>query len=154
MRWWKMQLIYRITLLSLLIFLFIGCATRNINVVKNTEVKTDTRVIDRMSKYWSFRDINDYSAAYEMEAPFVREMLTFDKYKNYIKMFHGETDVAKIDILSYDKQKNYYGCLNMDVLFIKQSGNDKRNFDDCWVKVNNTWYHVLRNKLLFPFLEG
>lgn len=123
----------------------------------------DKTLVEQFKKYWDARagvNISDadnsgmnIARSFSMEAPFVRDMLGDKKYETYIRLFHKGAEMKSLVVVDVKQTKDFYVTFLFEAVFLKKNQLEKRIINDDWVMVNGKWYHLLKNKLLFPFFE-
>ncbi len=103
-------------------------------------------------KYWSFRLSGLWEDTWEMEAPYFREMAPAKKYENIIKA-HGGAKESNIDIAQILQETDNLAVVHCEVT---QKINDAKKsyfLRDRWVLVQEKWYHVIADPILFPSVK-
>lgn len=104
----------------------------------------------RFAKYWDMRFSGEYQESLLMEAPYIQYVVVPEKYEIYAK---GMKDLRldKIEIHSVNKITENMVIISMRLIFVDSSGKNKFNSRrDRWLLIDNEWFHVVRNPLVFP----
>jgi len=131
-----------------------GCAPLTPKVVfeKGVSLKDNKGLAKVFQRYWAYRVKENVNEAFKLEAPYVQEMVSPGRYRNYLRLY-GKGRLQSVSIYAVHAETAYYLCLDCRGLYQpKGKKEETRDFQDCWVKVNGKWYHVLQNPLLFPRL--
>lgn len=141
--------------LTIGIFLIWGCATSgyfHIPVTYQNELIykewPNTILEKRFQEYWFDRFAGKISDAYQIESPYVREIVGFGKYDNYVKHTVGQR-LTNIKIQQISKESDFLIAVSCTIRI--QSGNQKpvdTSLIDRWVFVGTTWYHVIKDPYL------
>lgn len=151
--------IVKTVLLIVLLAVFSGCAGRYNGIVSfQNEPAVDKTLVREFNRYWDFRaNINtsgmNIAHTFSMEAPFMRDMLGEKKHEAYVKMFHKNAEMKDVKVLSVNVVKDFYVTFEFEASFLKKNEIEKRIINDDWIMINGKWYHLLKNRLLFPFFE-
>jgi len=110
----------------------------------------DSDFEERFSKYWGLRFEGETGEIYKMEAPYFRAVVPEGQHRNYVRGTSRNT-LKSIEIFDKKKRTDHFFEISMRLHFITESGNhsttDRR---DRWVKVDDDWYHIIRNQVIFP----
>ncbi len=136
----------------LLVFLA-GCAPLAPRVVvdQGIDLKGNQALLQTFKRYWAYRAKGDMDEAFKLEAPYVQEMLSRGRYRNFLNLF-SKAQLKEVHIYGIASQEPFYICLNSREIYERKGKKETRDFRDCWVEVNRKWYHVLENPLMFPQL--
>lgn len=105
---------------------------------------------EKFASYWEMRFQGTVEEIYEMEAPYFQELVPFGKYRNYVKGTQRNT-LQGIKIFEIRQITDSYAEISMRLQF-EQEGGKQETSDrkDRWVKAGDTWYHVIRDPIIFP----
>jgi len=143
----------RLQVVALAVGLLAGCAQLGPRVVldKGISFKGNESLQQAFRLYWGLRSKGDFEQAFKMEAPYVQEMVALGMYHNYIRLFSKARPKA-IHIYRMESEETFFVTLDCRAVY-QVNGNEKtRDFQDRWVSVEGKWYHVLKNRLMFPQL--
>jgi len=143
-KWW----------LLVVVFLAVGCSGIRHQIKVENQVELDKEFIRRVVSYWQNRYNLEVKSAFSQEAPYVQEMVSLEKYANYLKLYVKQTPIlTKVSLKKVTKQNKSDVCLDVELFLRYKDKTVKRELEDCWLKLRKTWYHVLRNPLIFPELN-
>ena len=134
---------------ALALAILVGCAGGvKIEGKKTFDGKKD--LLKRYERYWSLRAKNDFNGTYAMEAPYVRFLVSRERYMGFLGLFK-RLKLAKVSPYGMECKKPFYCCIDTKLLFI----NDKEKkgtveVHDCWLKYNGVWWHTMKKS---PFLS-
>lgn len=143
-----------VLILTLVCGVLAGCAPPAPRVVleKDVSLKDNPGLVQVFQRYWAFRVKENVNEAFALEAPYVQEMVAPGRYRNYLRLY-GKGRLKEVQIYALHAETAYSICLDCRGVYQPEGKKEEtRDFQDCWVKVNETWYHVLKNPLLFPRL--
>jgi len=146
----------RVLIFSLVFGLLAGCAplTPKVVIEKDVRLKDNRALIQTFQRYWAYRIKENIDEAFAMEAPYVQEMVSLGRYRNYLRLY-GKARLKAVHIYKVEPESEQYLCLDCRGFYeLKGEKKETRDFRDCWVRVNGKWYHVLKNPLIFPSLGG
>lgn len=104
------------------------------------------------SRYWALRFEGDIDAMWEMEAPYIQEMADPDRYHEYMRNT-GRNKLKDIEMIDIVQKNDYLAEIQVNVYVEKRNDDTEEVYlKDEWVKAGGQWYHLLRDKLLFPYL--
>jgi len=144
-------------LLTLLVGIGAGCAPRVSGPVVTLDrsavsINGKSGLLKTFRTYWALRAKGDADGAFRLEAPYVQDVVFIQKYRNYVHLFH-KARLVKVEIYGVDSGKAFFSaCLDCRAAYEGKGGREQRDFRDCWVEVDGSWYHVLNNPLIFPQL--
>ncbi len=143
-----------IGLLLLIIVSGIGCAGYQRFPVKNSAVLDDQEGLRAsFSRYWRFFAGKEVDKTFACEAPYVREILGKDAYGLYQNLFM-KADLQEVEVLDVTCEQPFLCCIDCRMTYAAKGGQKVHERRDCWVLVEGSWYHVLKNPMLFPQLGG
>jgi hypothetical protein len=128
-----------------------------LNMTSKTDLKWLQGLEKEFMRYWTLRYTDQFESAYAMEAPQLREAITFNQYKNYVLRTSNQ-QAKKLEITRMEAYDSSEGNKIADIgcRFYLESNKDKEKqvyIEDKWIRINGKWYHGLRNQLLFPGLR-
>jgi hypothetical protein len=110
----------------------------------------DAGLKEAFSHYWGLRYAGMVEEAFALEAPYFQEMVPIDRYKLLAdgtrknKLIEMEVDAVK-------KQTDQFFEIHCRSRFKAPDGSLKEAYlVDRWVDVDGTWFHVLRDPVVFP----
>jgi hypothetical protein len=105
---------------------------------------------EAFSHYWGVRFSGSAEDAFALEAPYFREMVPIDRYKLLADGTRKNKLIA-MEVLSVKKQTEHFFEIQCRIRFKAPDGSVKDPYiADKWVDVDGTWYHVLRDPMVFP----
>lgn len=101
------------------------------------------------SEYWNIRYSDAWKNSFEKEAPYFQEIVSRTRYEAVINNPVGN-HVEGIVILSLQKVSDHFYEIQIVFNVITQK-NEKKElyFTDRWVYAGESWYHVMRDPILF-----
>ncbi len=137
----------------LLIGIGAGCARVSgpaVTLDRSVSIDGKSGLLETFRAYWALRTKGDADGAFRLEAPYAQEMVPMQRYRNYIRLFHGAR-LVNVEIYGVDSSEAFFStCLDCRAVYEGKGGGGQRDFRDCWVEVDGSWYHVLNNPLIFP----
>jgi hypothetical protein len=101
-------------------------------------------------QYWAARLSGDWETAFGMEAPYFQEIVPRPLYSNYVKNAINNEWLG-MELLNLERNPEYFVALTMRLTYKSRRGRDGTvTLKDRWVEVNGRWYHVLRDRFIFP----
>lgn len=98
-------------------------------------------------RYWNLRSSGPLDELLSMEAPFFQYVVRKGKYENFFapgfSMAIDRIDVYRVEIVNENL---------VDMSFDVKYADRKRGMglQSRWVRINDRWYHVQQNQLIFP----
>jgi hypothetical protein len=111
----------------------------------------DNDLPSRFQQYWTLRKAGDAAAAFEYEAPHVREMVIWGRYEGYSK--HARKDWLSIHVEKINKITDQLIDIEFNMVAKnreKEGGKRDIYFRDSWLLISGQWFHVLKD----PFVTG
>ncbi|MBN2232764.1 MAG: hypothetical protein JW781_08100 [Deltaproteobacteria bacterium] len=153
--------------LALLIIggLVAGCATSNgsfnrgsmwvtVSPEMRDELKTEEELLARFNQYWSGYASGDVSQTFALEAPYIREMVTPDKYRLYLNLMTRKSTLKAVEIVAVHRPNDFIREVECRLILETATGEPRqRETRDRWVLATGGWYHTFTNPLLFPELN-
>ena len=110
----------------------------------------DNALPSAVVEYWQTWASKDARSLFSQEAPFFQEMAHFEKYANYVQLIGAVSGLKKIRLFGLDKVTDHHYILRINVCLEDAEGEEKNmSRKDHWVLVQDTWYHVLKNSMIF-----
>lgn len=130
-------------------------APESVIAYNNSKVQwSDPLLKDRIETYWVARLAKSSAEnLFMLEAPHVQEMVDFKRYRAWwANLPRGEID--NINVLRKKQVSGHLFEIIMRIAYVHENGDNVRfDVQDHWVQVQDDWYHVLRNPLVFPELS-
>ena len=138
--------------------LIIGCSIKGgvvkltpplYNKVKNEQI--DKKLLQRVAEYWHYRKSNDPEKSFEYEYRKLKGLRLDKTYRLYVEHM-SRAKITKIEIVSIKKYKEGI-CLDLKFYLLHPNVIGQKTFyeRDCWAKVNENWYHILSNRIIFKY---
>ena len=137
------------------VLLICGCATsvdKRISMVyaQNIEYREwpDKILEKRFQEYWFNRFDGRVEDAYQIESPYLQEMIHLGKYNTYVKQT-TRNKLANVEIQEITKETD--SLISISCAIRTQSGVDRpvsTPIIDRWVFVGEKWYHVINDPIL------
>lgn len=100
-------------------------------------------LVKNLDRYWSLRSQGQLENAYEMEAPYIREITPFSMYS---KILGNTPTIQKIKVINVRAVSNVYYEITLTLfLEIKDGQSKTSSLVDKWVLVKDTWTHVIKD---------
>jgi hypothetical protein len=110
------------------------------NVWPSNELKT------RLLQYWTFRSSGNLEDSYKMEAPYIRELVSFS---NYTSIFSKASAIEKIEVLRIESVNNKFYQIAIKIFYRMNDNSIKESFlMDGWVQTDKVWTHVKKDPIL------
>jgi hypothetical protein len=144
----------------LICFTVIGACTANKVIVYSDEgggkeakaLWPDRHLKNRFAHYWDLRLKGRSDKTFAMEAPHVQFILPQKRYDTYIKNL-AVNELIHTEILNISKTDQYLYEIEFNLHLLVRDQNQKQFFyRERWVNVEDKWYHVLQDRLIFPQL--
>jgi len=143
-----------VLIFTLVLGVLAGCAPLTPRIVfeKDVSLKGNEPLVQTFQRYWAYRVKEKVNDAFKLEAPYVQEMVSPGRYRNYLRLY-GKGRLKAVNIYAVHAETAHSLCLDCRGLYQPEGKKEEtRDFQDCWVEVNGKWYHALKNPLLFPRL--
>jgi hypothetical protein len=143
----------------LLLLLSAGCAANKIIVYQEDNQAAvqaqwpDRQLKNRFARYWVLRMDMQADKAFAMEAPHVQFMVPEGRYQVYVEKI-AASDLINTEILEVEKINQFLYEVKFQLHLRNPEGQTDKFFHrDRWVEVDGKWYHVLRDRFIFPELS-
>ena len=101
------------------------------------------------TEYWNIRYSDAWKDSFEREAPYFQEIVSRTHYEGVIRNAVGNR-IEGIVILSIQKVTNHFYEIQIVFNVITPKNEKKESyFTDRWVYAGESWYHVMRDPILF-----
>ena len=157
-KWWLMPSV--VCLMA--VMLVVACSLRHF-AIRNTDVFAERKgLLESFNTYWSMRAKKDLKHCFLLEAPYLQEMVSPKHYRLYMGL-SSRAKLRQVSVLGMECERPFLCYVRCRLTFSPKNSSgasgsswrkDIRNLRDCWVRVNGSWYHVLRNPLLLPHFGG
>lgn len=140
-----------------------GCATKKTIVVSESKkgllpipveiVKgfqwPDENLPMRFQQYWTYRKAGDAVAAFEFEAPHVREMVIWGRYEKFSKTVRTDWLSVRVEKINRITDQLIEIDFNMVAKRKDREGVTRDAFfRDSWLLFSGQWFHVLKDPLV------
>ena len=113
----------------------------------------DTTLEKRFANYWFLRFQGSVEQGFALEAPHVKELIPLRKYRMYVQGA-ALNKLIEVRVLKIRKLSDHLIEVPLRLHFLDKGGKaTTTDRVDRWVRVDGQWYHVLRNKVLFPHIS-
>lgn len=114
------------------------------------EILPDESLRKAFAQYWGLRFAGKVHEAYAMEAPYFQEMVGINRYRIYAQGT-GKNELIEIQIRSAQRKSPHFLEIQCSPRFKTPEGELKEIYIvDRWVDVDGTWFHVLKDSVVFP----
>lgn len=114
----------------------------------------DTNLEHAFRQYWTAYSAANAEAMYAMEAPHFRFVITRERYQNYVDIVTR----GGLTSLEYLTPRARSQSLYEIPLWLIRQGTDgeleRIGLRDRWIRLGNSWYHVIKDPLAFPEMDG
>ena len=112
----------------------------------------DTGLREAFERYWSLRFDGRSGETFSIEAPYFREMAPIKRYRSFIEV-HSFSKLKGIEIWDIVAQTDKFLVIRCEISYAKDGESKKFFIKDRWVNVRGVWYHVIRDRIIFPSAE-
>ena len=113
----------------------------------------DEKLTKAFRKYWFLRFDGQIERIFKMEAPYIQEMLPYEKYAHYMKGARNNR-LVEIEPLNIEKKTDELYEVKFHQRFIAPNGKEKEIYlTEEWVNAGGKWYHLFQDPLLFPSIR-
>ncbi len=141
------------------VMLLVACSLSHF-AIRNTDPLAERKgLLESFNRYWSMRAKKDLKHCFLLEAPYFQEMVSPSHYRLYMGL-SSKAKLQEVSVLGMECERPFLCYVRCRLTFTPKNSSgaswheDTRDLRDCWVRVNGTWYHVLRNPLLLPQFGG
>lgn len=112
----------------------------------------DSNLKTVFAKYWQLRFEGESEEAFAIEAPYFQEMANFNRYRQFTKK--NPHKLVELKMRGRDQRTERLHLIHCTAR-LKDSNGVIQNFFfvDQWIFFDNQWYHVWRDRLIFPGLS-
>ncbi len=105
---------------------------------------------DAFVDYWTLRYSGKLEKAYEKEAPYFQNLVPYARYRS-VFMNMSKTQLLDAQVLSVEKVRDCFYQIGVNFKINSADGEVTTVYlKDEWVYVGTSWYHVIRDGILFP----
>jgi hypothetical protein len=102
------------------------------------------------ARYWGLRFAGEVEKAFAMEAPYFQEMVGINRYRLFVEGTR-KNKLIDIEIRSVDRKTDHFYEIQCRPRFKTPEREIKEIYIvDRWVDVDGTWFHVLKDSVVFP----
>lgn len=151
------------TMLGIVVLLTLGCSLKSTVVSPKADVMPSLIVVEsvdsfqwpdgnlqiRFQQYWTNRKAGNAVAAFEFEAPHIKEMVIWGKYERFSKTVR--TDWLSIQVQKINRITDQLIEIDFDMIAkSKDRVGTKRKifFRDSWLLLSGEWFHVLKDPIV------
>lgn len=103
-----------------------------------------------LCSYWQARFSGSMRASFEKEVPYFQFVVHPEKYTSFVQKMHPFT-LDKLEIYRIKSQQNPLFTVDMHVWHSALEKKSEKMFvRDRWVRFEEQWYHIIRNRIFFP----
>ncbi len=114
------------------------------------ELWPDKELKSLFAHYWFLRFDGRVKDSFAMEAPYFKAIVNENHYKLYTKGAK-KNELIDLTVLDIIKETNRLYEIHYQIRFKNAEGEEMLRFrKDNWLKMHDHWYHVLRDKMIFP----
>lgn len=138
-------------LIIIMLIAFLGCE-RGFKVEADKALfKKAPGLYNTFKQYWTYRSQLDADKSFSLETPYIQFVVPKKAYKAYVNWFK-KADLVAVKPYKLECEKDFYCCVDMKMVFVikKDKKQDVREGHDCWVKVEEKWWHIIRNPFIMP----
>ncbi len=118
-----------------------------ISAAENVAWPSDQIRVD-FTKYWTNLFNQQPKDAFELEAPYVKEIVTQSRYNLIMGQYKSNSVKFEIDDITHITKSLI--SIQGHMLIGNRNSPDKSFLNDKWVLVGDKWSHVLKNPFLLP----
>jgi hypothetical protein len=138
---------------GLLALLTAGCGTSSTLVKNGDRLRVRDGLLASFNHYWTVRAGGEPQATFKLEAPYVREMASFNRYRLYLRALGRKARLMDVEVLDLRCEQPFYCTVSCRLVYEAADGRkEERKLRDHWVLAAGRWSHVLRNPMFFPEL--
>lgn len=112
----------------------------------------DQKLEKRFQEYWFDRFNGRFEDAFQMETPYLREVVDFEKYHIYL-MHSTSMQLNHIEVQKIEHETDSIVVISC-VIQTRTVGSEKNintEIIDRWLTMGGKWYHVLKDPILLSF---
>lgn len=109
----------------------------------------DKDLQERFAKYWHLKFSGQHEDLFGMEAPHFQFLAKQGVYESYISRSKGE--LKQVEIQQIKKISDYKYQINCKFSFSRANQEREVAIADRWVEVDDDWFHVIKDQVVFPF---
>ena len=110
----------------------------------------DEKLTKAFRKYWFLRFDGQIERIFKMEAPYIQEMLPYEKYAHYMKGARNNR-LVEIEPLGIEKKTDELYEVKFYQRFIAPNGKEKEIYlTEEWVEAGGKWYHLFQDASHVP----
>ena len=138
-------------LLCFVILLSLESCSYNQVLIKDADAvfKQDVGFEAAFNQYWQLMAEKEVKKTFMMEAPYIRDMVSVDRYRLYKKLFL-KGNIKEVKVLGLKCDQPFRCCVDCQITYTVKGRSDVRELQDCWVWVKSGWYHIFESPLFFP----
>jgi hypothetical protein len=111
----------------------------------------DKKLESLFQEYWFNRFARGVEDAYQIESPFLREMISLGKYNNYVK-HASKNKLVSVEIREIARETEFLVSVTCAIQTQAPGGMPiTTSIVDRWVFVGKEWYHVIKDPILLSF---
>ena len=114
-------------------------------------VQENERLMAGFNQYWSLVARKEVGKTFTREAPYVQEMISEESYKLYMNLLY-KSELRGVEVLGVTCEQPFLCCVDCRLTFLSHGKTVSRSLRDCWVRVQNKWYHIFKNPIIYPQL--
>lgn len=119
-------------------------------VTSESEFWPEDALKQAFTRYWATRYNGTWEEALALEAPHFQEMVPHGRYRFYAKGF-SRNELLEVVVRDLIQAGDYLYEFSLGLRFRTGGGEEKMSwFQEQWVKVDGRWYHVLKDRFVFP----
>ena len=131
----------------------IGCGHKRVPVKNNGAFQENERLMAGFNQYWSLVARKEVGKTFTREAPYVQEMISEESYRLYMNLLY-KSELQGVEVLGVTCEQPFLCCVDCRLTFLSHGKTVSRSLRDCWVRVQNKWYHIFKNPIIYPQLGG
>ena len=110
----------------------------------------DSRLKYLLARYWTYRFEGESAVIWEMEAPFFKEMFSYQTYDMTMSRTRPN-QLIEIRVHGIDLQAERLVLILLELSFRGSDGRVRSTYiNDRWLRFNGRWFHVEKDEFLFP----
>lgn len=138
---------------GLLVLLTAGCGMNSTLVKNGDRLQPKDGLLASFNQYWTVRATKEPHASFKLEAPYIQEMTSFNRYRLYVEALSRNARLVDVEILDLQCEQPFYCTVSCRLVYETAKGRkEERKLRDFWVLAAGRWSHVLHNPMIFPEL--